>query len=349
MHPPPQDKQLSLVDPVVWSIRVETLPARALDQFLRSQNRTFQSNQHLRVKMEVAGVAIGGVGLAALFDTCMNIFEHIDNGRKHGVDYQKATLKVSVLGSRLLRWGQQVQFSETNAGGSTVATAEESMQVKGLLGQIQMDLENAAKATERYVLPGSGGTGQQAAGFANLEALGDRFRNLSLQKQKKTSFMKKARWAVRDKRKLDSLIEDITISVDSLYGLFPIIKSPSPQQRQALTEDVKQLVQPSEIEEPDDKATPIIEVLQEITEGVDDQLHEAVNLAAAQVRPGDSFKDVFTTQQARLKIGDSVASGYTGPILGANRYTREVNNMRTSDQARVMVGDSHGGKGIFDD
>lgn len=36
--------------------------------------------------METAGLVIGGLGLAALFDTCMSAFEYIDTGRNYGKD-----------------------------------------------------------------------------------------------------------------------------------------------------------------------------------------------------------------------------------------------------------------------
>lgn len=293
--------------------------------------------------MEVAGVIIGGVGLAALFDTCMNTFEYVDTGKKYGVDYQKAALKVSVLELRLSRWGQQVQFSATTARNPSAD------QVEGLLGQIQMDLEDACKASKRYVLPASKGMYQEGVGSVSLESLGDRFRSLSLKRQKRTSLIKKTLWALRDKRKLDGLISDIKASVDSLESLYPAIKSPSREQRQAVTEDVEQLVQPSEIEEPGEDTGPIIAVLREVTEGVDDRLHEAVDLAAAQVVSGDSFKNIFTSDRAKVMFGGYVASGYTGSVLEERKFTQTVNNMVTTDDAKVIIGNSHGGKGFWDD
>jgi hypothetical protein len=296
---------------------------------------------------EVAGLVIGGVGLAALFDTCMSTFEYVDTGRKYGVDYQKAALKVSVLELRLSRWGQQVRFSEAVAEGST---SDQSPQVKALLGQIQVDLEDACKASKRYVLPRSNEPEQQVAGSGTLESLGDTFRRLSLKRQKRTSLMNKTRWALRDKKKLDSLIDDIKRSVDDLEDLSSAVSAPSPEQREEVMKDVQELVQPAGIEEPEESTEPIIAVLKAITEDVDDQLHEAVDVAAAQVATGDSYTNIFTSDNAKAIFGDYVANGYKGPIVAAaKRHTVTAKNIKSTHAAKVQFGHIYGGKSIMDD
>jgi hypothetical protein len=311
-----------------------------------SETRTQLCTPSRHAKMEVAGLVVGGVGLAALFETCMNTFEYVDTGKRYGVDYQKAALKVSVLELRLSRWGQQVRFSETLPEGST---SDQSPQVEALLGQIQMDLEDACKASKRYVLPRGNETGQQVAGSGNLESLGDRFRGLSLRRQNRTSLVKKTRWALRDKKKLDSLIDDIKGSVDSLENLSSAVSAPSPQQRQEVMKDVQELVQPAEIEEPEETNEPIIAVLKEITEGVDGQLREAVDVAATRVASGDSHSNIFTSDKARMIFGDYIANGYKGPVVLADRHTVTSNKVYTTGEAKVQFGNSYGGKSIMDD
>lgn len=293
--------------------------------------------------MEVAGVVIGGVGLAALFDSCMNTLEYVDVGRKYGSDYQKDALKISVLELRLARWKQRVSFSEKALAGFTTATTEQSSLVKSLLEQIQEDLESAEKTAKRYALPNHG------EGSANLERLGAKFRELSLKRQKKTSIAMKTSWALRDKRRLDGLIVDITTSINSLEDVFPALGQPSPQKRKAVIEDVEELVQPAEVEEPDEASEPVIPVLQEITDGIDVQLHEAVDVAASQVARGDTYINIFTSNEARLHLGNYIASGYVGPLLSSDRHVRHANNVKTYDKARVHIGESFGGKHVFDD
>jgi hypothetical protein len=248
-----------------------------------------------------------------------------------------------VLELRLSRWGQQVRFSETSP------TSQQSTQVEALLGQIQMDLEDACKASKRYVLPKSNEPDQQVTGSGTLESLGDTFRRLSLKRQKRTSLVNKTRWALRDKKKLDSLIDDIKGSVDSLENLSSAISAPSPKQREEVMRDVQELVQPAEIEEPEETTEPIIAVLKEITDGVDGQLREAVDVAATRVASGDSHSNIFTSDKARVIFGDYIANGYKGPVVSADRHTVTSNKVYTTGQAKVQFGNSYGGKSIMDD
>ena len=46
---------------------------------------------------ELAGLVIGGAGLATLFDSCMNAFQYVDSAAAYGKDYQKAALRISPL------------------------------------------------------------------------------------------------------------------------------------------------------------------------------------------------------------------------------------------------------------
>lgn len=301
--------------------------------------------------MEVAGIVIGGVGLAALFDSCMSTFEYVDVGRKYGSAYQKAALKISVLELRLSRWGEQVHFSETLAEGSTAATTKQSAQVKAILGQIQADLEASRMTAERYALVESDDeeADQHVVGSVTLENLGAKFRDLSLKRQKKTSFRKKTLWALRDNRRLAGLISSIASGVEDLENVFSVLKQPSPQLREAVIEDVEQLVLPAEVEEADEVSEPVIAVLQDITEGVDDQLREAVDIAAQRAATGDSFRNVFTSDEARAQFGDFIAKDYAGPNFFKNRPNRYVDHVRTTGKARIQIGDNLGGKHVFDD
>lgn len=296
--------------------------------------------------MEVAGIVIGGVSAAALFETVMSAFQYIETGKKYGSDYQKAALRISVLELRLSRWAQRVHFSDTAApAGYVAATAEQSSLVEDLLEQIEEDLENAEKKSKRYALSNP----SETDGSVRLERLGAKFRDLSLKRQKKTSLVKKARWALQDKRRLDGLIEDITTSVNSLETMFPAIGQASSQLREAVIEDVEQLVLPAEVEEADEVSEPVIAVLQEITAGVDDQLREAVDIAAQRAETGDSYRNVFTSDEARAQFGDFIAKDYAGPNFLKDRPTRYVDNVRTTGKARIQIGNSLGGKHVFDD
>jgi len=305
--------------------------------------------------METAGLVIGGVGLAALFDTCMTTFEYIDAGRNYGKDYQKAVLKLAILELRLSRWGSTVQFQDDMVEALDTATKEQSAQVKALLGQIQMDLQDAEKASKRYTLPQAQDAGR-VDGSVKLEKLTEKFRRIALRRQKKSSLMQKGRWALRDKKKLATLIEDIKSGVESLEGLFPGDAPDLAQQLQAArrniaVDDTEQLVQPIEIEEaeqPQEPTETVVTVLQEATLDVDHLLHNAINIAAKHVTSGDKFKGLTIDGKARVEFGRFIASGYTGPAPAEKTKNRSFDNVKITGDARVRFDDTYGGPGVFD-
>lgn len=53
---------------------------------------------------EVAGLVIGGISLAAIFDQCITIIKYVDSGKDCNEDYQDAALMLTLLGGRLNRW-----------------------------------------------------------------------------------------------------------------------------------------------------------------------------------------------------------------------------------------------------
>lgn len=124
--------------------------------------------------MEIVGIVVGGVSVAALFGTCMETFEYIDNGRKYGTGYQKSFLKTAALNLRLARWGQ-VHFTDDAEASRSADATEQAKHVHAILGQIQADYECAAKASKRYVLPQSNESIEETEGLQLLDSLADKF------------------------------------------------------------------------------------------------------------------------------------------------------------------------------
>ncbi|KXL48427.1 MAG: hypothetical protein FE78DRAFT_87239, partial [Acidomyces sp. 'richmondensis'] len=293
--------------------------------------------------METAGLVIGGVGLAALFDTCMTAFEYIDASRTYGKDYQKTVLKLATLELRLSRWGSTVKFQDVTVEAFNTATKEQSAQVKALLGQIQMDLEDAEKASKRYTLP-QAQDADRVDGSVKLENLTEKLRRIALQRQKKSSLMKKGRWALRDKKKLATLIEDIKDVPELAQQL-------QAARRKIAVDDTEQLVQAIEVEEAEEPQKPtetVVAILQEATLDVDHLLHDAINIAAKHVTTGDKIKGLTIDGKARVEFGKFIASGYTGPAPAEKTKNRSFDNVKITGDARVRFDDTYGGPGVFD-
>lgn len=61
---------------------------------------------------EAAGLVVGVVALAGLFNNTIECFEFIQLGRTFGKDFQKSQLKLDTARLRLSRWGKSLHLDE---------------------------------------------------------------------------------------------------------------------------------------------------------------------------------------------------------------------------------------------
>ena len=54
--------------------------------------------------METAGLVIGSLSLASLFETCMKCFDYIDTGKQYGEDYQRFAMSLRSIELHMSRW-----------------------------------------------------------------------------------------------------------------------------------------------------------------------------------------------------------------------------------------------------
>ena len=292
---------------------------------------------------EVVGLVIGGVGLATLFDSCMNAFQYVESASKYGKDYQKAALKISVLQLRLTRWGQNVKFVEDASGARysvPVATAEEVETVKSLLGNIEYDFEAAEKLSQRHQTNTAQPGPADGKELATVESLTRKVKSLAIHRQKSSSLGQKTRWALQDKRKLDNLIGDLNQYITDLVNLFPGIKH---DQLELAKKEASELVQPSEIEEPAEGVASAVELLQGATSQVDEMLEVAVNQKVLSIRTGHDYADMEALGATRVEVGDYVAEGQK-----VNGHMHKYRRTKADGTARVRYGNNYGGKGVFD-
>ncbi|KAI4941952.1 hypothetical protein J4E91_010502 [Alternaria rosae] len=290
--------------------------------------------------MEIAGVVVGVIGLAALFETCMNAFQH-------------TILRLAVLELRLSQWGEKMRFVEDSTGDSSAATVDQSTKARALLGQIQDDLNDAEKASTRYRLPTSGSEAEGLEGSESLEDLAKKFRSLTLHRQKRRPVLSKARWALQDKRKFEVIINDVRHSIDDLEQLFPGTQFPTMNQELLKMQHSSYLLLRSKSQtatrETETKThKELIPLLKEITADTDHLLQQAILVTAANAASGTTIGNVNTAKDAKVAIGHFIASGYTGPLLGEKGSKMTIRNLNSTDNARVNVGTMHG-RSVFDD
>jgi hypothetical protein len=290
--------------------------------------------------METAGLVIGSLGLAALFETCMTCFDYIDTGRQYGKDYQRFVISMGSLELRMSRW-----WDVAGLRASTARISEkEERQIKDLLGWIYSDLQDAQEMAHRHNNPG-----MTDDGSIRLETLANRFRRQANIRQRRTPLGKIIKWALRNEKKCKCLIEDIKEAVDDLEKVLPQTATDSQLTHQAAVEDAKQLVEPAEVEEPAEvNAPPVIEILHDATDN-DPILQQVLEIVARQASSGDEIRNIFTSDKARVELDDFVASDYKGPAPAERQYRRVVQDVTTSGEGRLRIGKTYGGKGVFDD
>ena len=289
--------------------------------------------------METAGLVIGTLGLAALFETCMTCFDYIDTGRQYGKDYQRFAISMRSLELRMSRWWDVARLQ---AGTARMSKDAES-QIKDLLGEITSDLQEAQKRAQKYNNPTMADDGS-----VRLETLAENFQRQANIRQRRTPLGNVIKWALRDQTKCKRLIKSIKNAVEELEGVLPQTAHDSQLTHRAAVEDAQQLVQPAEVEEPTEaNATPDIEILHDAADN-DPVLQQVLEIVARNAS-GDEIRDIFTSDKARVALDDFVASDYKGPAPVERQHRRIIQNVKTSGEGRLLVGKTYGGTGPFDD
>ncbi|GME31684.1 uncharacterized protein LTHEOB_3110 [Neofusicoccum parvum] len=144
--------------------------------------------------MEPAGLAVGVVGIAALFNNAVECFEYIQLGRNFGKDFGTSQLKLDNARLRLSRWGEAIQIHDAES-----LPPRETRQAGRNIGHI-LEL------------------------FADAEGISKTFRGTATANTdlaKHTGLSQKTKWALYQKKHFEELIENITDLVDGLEKILP--------------------------------------------------------------------------------------------------------------------------------
>jgi hypothetical protein len=180
---------------------------------------------------EAAGLVVGVVALAGLFNNTVECFEFVQLGRTFGTDFQTNQLKLDNARLRLSRWGKALGLNEhvrdTASLQGRFGSEANVKHAEALLGQIIELFAEAEGVSNRY----KSRTQPQDDSLAvynpqtDLEPamakLHDKMRQLAIERQSRSGVRQKAKWALYQEKQFRRLIEDITELVDSLVELFP--------------------------------------------------------------------------------------------------------------------------------
>ncbi|KAJ5689116.1 hypothetical protein N7462_003508 [Penicillium macrosclerotiorum] len=199
--------------------------------------------------MEIASTAIGVIGLASLFSTCIETLDTLSSAARYGVDREILQTKVEIERLRLMVWGESVGITEIDPECTENEITEDDLAILddsirspalrpaiiGLLSCFTHYFENIEELQRRYGLAARQETKGKEKDLAwtekptreillsSFQKTYSRFQERTAIAQKNTSAFKKATWAISDERKFRALLAEIKAINDSLVSLLPAI------------------------------------------------------------------------------------------------------------------------------
>jgi hypothetical protein len=252
---------------------------------------------------ETAGLVVGVVALAGLFNSTVECFEFVQLGRTFGKSFQTSQLRLDNARLRLSRWGKSLSLDNDVRDAVSLqghfGSEANVKHAEALLGQIVELFAEAEGVSNKY----KSRTAPQDDSLVvynpqtDLEPamakLHEKMRQLAIERQNRSGVRQKAQWALYQEKQFRRLIEDISELVNDLDNLFPATQ----QSRRDLCD-----IEVSTIGEGQG-----ISVLREIAADQDKLLEQAITKATESA--GKSYHTVFS------------GSGNTGLQLGHNSGT----------------------------
>jgi Skp family chaperone for outer membrane proteins len=180
---------------------------------------------------EAAGLVVGVVALAGLFNNTVECFEFVQLGRTFGKSFQTSQLKLDNARLRLSRWGKFLDLDDDVRDAVSLqgrfGSAANVKYAEALLGQIVELFAEAEGVSNKY----EGRTEPQDSSLVvydpqtdldpAMAKLHEKMRQLAIERQNRSGVRQKAKWALYQEKHFRRLIEDITELVSDLDDLFP--------------------------------------------------------------------------------------------------------------------------------
>ncbi|KAK4064863.1 uncharacterized protein Triagg1_8862 [Trichoderma aggressivum f. europaeum] len=287
---------------------------------------------------EIFGIATGALSVAALFNNCVQTFEYIQLGRHFGEDYQRYQLKLDVAETRLGRWGEAVGINSDIRFASAAPSDKAVKDALGILEDIADCFESAQKKSRRYAKRADKeelmvhNTNDMNLLFQRLHK---RSKDTARRRQKGISIVKKAAWALYDKKSLENIVDQISSWVDELEKLFPFEAS-------------YQKSIEIEIGEVNDELS--LKTLEDAARDIDPALELAVERKIDSIEAKNSAGSITMEDRAKFHVGNTFSEGVLHrEILVKDQTNNSVETISAKNETRIQIGNVYGGKGIWDD
>lgn len=166
--------------------------------------------------MEPVGLAVGIIGLAGLFSTCLDILERFDSWQDFGTDSRNLSAQFKAHKLRLEKWGQAVGFKD----GGISDVHDKALNDQRILSTVN-ELLSAVKDVCCL--------GDDL--FSPSESIPDKTTRKHMLSRSNTrpnitkdSKVQKLNWTLRGKAKRITQVGQLACMIDILYDLIPIGK-----------------------------------------------------------------------------------------------------------------------------
>jgi hypothetical protein len=296
---------------------------------------------------EVAGLVLGAVALAGLFNNAVEYFEYVKVGQDFVMDFTTIQFNLSLAQIRLSRWGKALGLDQVESDEQQLpvnrSSTEERRNAALVLKHLIKLFQEAKERSKPYQKPVS-------TALAPIEthetSLSKKMKNLSLGRLNKsllalTKTKDRTKWALHGKEAITKLADDITGIVSQLEVAFP---PPEDVRRQLVVYEVEEVT--------DGESTESIALLQAAatsqdgTPARDALLADAIGRKVEERRSAVYKDNIVRGEDALVQDGDVVAKDYTGQLTRSG--STYEGNLVEGKGVKVLRGTTFGGKGLWD-
>lgn len=290
----------------------------------------------------MSDIALGALGLTAVFDSCINYFRYIQFGREFKEDYQRCLLKVDVASLRLCRWLKVINEYSGQPSKSIFSEADLHC-VTRIMSEIKSIFEEARALSESYQSNASQTSsdpclstlGPDADLHPEIKQLHQDLSMLAFAETAETSFRNRTSWALWKKSQFEKLISDVTGLIDDLVALTPPLQGELENRCRSEMKSIRE-------------EQNIVAVLMNVASGMDPLLENALKERRDQSSQNrHAYWGNKASVEARVRYGDEYGDNWIfGPMSHVDGHAYYGNSV--SGTTRVHYGDSFGGRSVFD-
>ncbi|RPA80486.1 hypothetical protein BJ508DRAFT_130023 [Ascobolus immersus RN42] len=189
---------------------------------------------------DTVSFAIGLVGLASIFTSCVDAFNLFKSAQNFPNSIQILLVKLDIEKTRLLAWGEKTGIFEENIHHHSLDNADSLQLFERILKSVQMLLTDAQALRSQYGVQSEESTQKLSSPPAALLSSGsmqllkrsrERFfiRNASrllgsLGSQSEVGMGRRTLWAIHDERRFEGLLVHLRELIDGLYELPELLR-----------------------------------------------------------------------------------------------------------------------------